>query len=429
MDNELSPLGVLRSHFQKTLCLPDEELWAIDAAAATVLCAKAEQTEEGLFVSLTAPPGSGKSVILEGFLDWPGVTHSVSDLTENAMASGAGNVKKPLVLRLDRRCFIMTDMTTFLSYGDDKRNLIMGQLRSAYDARFVKESGAKDHEQKMDSRFTLLGACTDEIYQALEKDQAMGQRMLLFRLFKHYNRERERVIAKNIMLSHLAEKGAFKNQNAVVVKTQFLRLQKQYLTKDRTPLIATPGELPEQFAWRQEIREIESRTKWDLVRFPVPTNMEEHWVTHFHLAETLALLRSAVTVDDLTSSGPETPRRLEKQFCQLSRFRMLLDLRTALNEDDIQLVRMAAKGTLSDVRYKLGKALYEGACDNRRGFQLSELSHRCLGGTTSIATMLKHMEFYKFVERGKFDPGSSSIFYRMTKPHKEAVDQCKFFQT
>jgi hypothetical protein len=176
----------------KWLELPNQN--ALDVMLAT--CLTATMAGPPLWLFLVGPPGSTKSALLTSLTTLE-MTEFVSSLTPHSLISGGSfNGQDPsLIPKLNNRLLVVKDFTAILSLSEGDQRNIFGTLRDAYDGYCSKAFGNLGI-RSYESRFSVIAACTPQIYSITDQQQALGERFLKYSVAPnlHHLRERESII-------------------------------------------------------------------------------------------------------------------------------------------------------------------------------------------------------------------------------------------
>jgi hypothetical protein len=191
----MSSLRELREVFDRWLYLPDHGplLVVLAAVAANRLAG------DPVWLLLVAPPGGGKSEILQSLAGLPDV-HPCATLTEPALLSGTANRERDAdakggLLRVigDRGIVLYKDFGSVLSMHRDARAQVMAALREIYDGSWTRHLGVDGGKTlHWTGTVGLLGGCTPTIDRHHAVMGAMGERFILFRLPEIDNAEQAR---------------------------------------------------------------------------------------------------------------------------------------------------------------------------------------------------------------------------------------------
>jgi hypothetical protein len=124
---------------------------------------------------ITDSSGGGKTELLRAFRTQP-EAYFLSTLTEKTLVSGYRDAKKPaldpsLLPHLDGKVLIVDDLSPLLSTRRESRNIIMSNLRDAYDG-FTDQGKGNLGQVTYEATFTVLAASTLALdrYDAFEQD-------------------------------------------------------------------------------------------------------------------------------------------------------------------------------------------------------------------------------------------------------------------
>ena len=132
---------------------------------------------------LVSPPGGGKTEFINAMSSVHGV-YPVSSLTSKTLVSGArlgGAKDASLITRIQNGYITIEDFTTIASENHDEVKAIMGQLRSIYGGKFVKEFGTGERIA-WDGKITLIAGATYAIYGFRELFASLGERFFIYQI-------------------------------------------------------------------------------------------------------------------------------------------------------------------------------------------------------------------------------------------------------
>jgi hypothetical protein len=142
-----------------------------------------------LWIYIIAPPGKGKTLILQTTSDSELVEFATT-LTPNTLISGyktPDGTDASLLPRLIGRTLVIEDFTGIMNLPSGEQDEIYGVLRSAYNGRYEKQFGhiglrvypepGSGHET---CHFTILAGCTGAIHA--DKRANQGERFLKFHM-------------------------------------------------------------------------------------------------------------------------------------------------------------------------------------------------------------------------------------------------------
>lgn len=170
--------------FDDAMLLTDRNV--VRLLAATTI---ANQLPEGapVWLMLVASSSSGKTSLLMTLDDLefvPGkkVTHFISDLTENTLASGF-KVQGGDASLLNQVPFggimIFKDFTSLLTKRTDSRDAIMGQLREVYDRKFDKKTG-NNQDVAWKGKLGAIAGVTTAVHEYMAHMSVMGDRFIMY---------------------------------------------------------------------------------------------------------------------------------------------------------------------------------------------------------------------------------------------------------
>lgn len=165
-------------------------------AARAVLAAIAAHRLKGqpVWPMIVAPPGAGKTELIEGLNGQPNVKF-IDSLTPQTFISGyfeeeGGRKKKPtdgpagLLHRLGSDATIIyPDFSTVLGMKHETKAQILAQMRRIYDGTLSKEFGTPGEaaEREWHGRITFVVAVTPEIDRNYSVFQSLGERFVMIR--------------------------------------------------------------------------------------------------------------------------------------------------------------------------------------------------------------------------------------------------------
>lgn len=166
----------------------------VKLALGTIIAAQLTSGDP-LWMYLVAPPGSGKTLITDAFLDNPYVVHR-SSLTPHSLVSGFNaNPDPSLMAILDGQTLVLKDFTEMLSMPVNMQDEIFSTLRGAYDGT-VERSYGNAVTRRYDVRFTMLAGCTNQIHAVSRSN--MGERCLKYQMVNIQQIDQDAVIQSAI---------------------------------------------------------------------------------------------------------------------------------------------------------------------------------------------------------------------------------------
>lgn len=151
---------------------------ALAVSCATVL--SVDIPGDPLWLYLVAPPGGGKTTILNGMKHTPRCIFR-SSLTPASLVSGFQSGKDPSLLpKLKGRTGVFKDGTEILTLPPNVRNEIYGVLRGAFDGDVSRTYGNNVERHYTDLHFSLLIGMTPAVHG--ENTSHLGERFLKFNM-------------------------------------------------------------------------------------------------------------------------------------------------------------------------------------------------------------------------------------------------------
>jgi hypothetical protein len=155
-------------------------------------------TSDPVWGYLVAPPGGSKTEFINSMNTVNGV-HALSSLTAKTLVSGArlgGAQSASLLKKMRNGYIIIEDFTTLESQNRDEVKEIMGQLRSIYGGKFVKEFGTGE-TVNWSGKITLIAGATYQIYSFRELFANLGERFFIYQIEQPDRREASKRTMKN----------------------------------------------------------------------------------------------------------------------------------------------------------------------------------------------------------------------------------------
>lgn len=176
----------IKNLYNQTYFMVDDMV--IDLVLAVTLGGK--MPGDPIWLMIIGGSSSGKSEIINIVNDVPFV-FQISNLTENSFLSGAGRAgdETSLLHQIGTSgVIVMKDFTSILSMRDDKKDVILGQMREIFDGYITKKTGNRKEVDEWRGKLNFLGGVTDTIYSKTEKSSAMGPRFINY-VMPNLNRE------------------------------------------------------------------------------------------------------------------------------------------------------------------------------------------------------------------------------------------------
>lgn len=177
--------------YKKWLDISPDSVMALRIILSTVL--SNQIPGDPLWFYLVAPPGSGKTALLNPLKD--AVDHCIfrSNLTMHSLVSGWQNSADPsLIPQLDGKTLVLKDMTEILCAPQHVQDEIFGTLRGAYDGVVERSYGNAVH-RRYESVFSIIAGVTVQIHGHHQAN--MGERMLKYQMSRS-SREQELLISR-----------------------------------------------------------------------------------------------------------------------------------------------------------------------------------------------------------------------------------------
>ncbi len=149
------------------------------ALALTLAVARSAETQGTvLWLFLVAPPGAGKTAILNSLRDSPRA-EVLSRFSAKSLVSGyqGEDEETCLALRVNGRCLVLKDYTEVLGMHPHDRASIYATLRGAYDGQIYNTYG-NAVVRDFDTRFSMVAGVTPKIHTIQDTD--LGARFLKF---------------------------------------------------------------------------------------------------------------------------------------------------------------------------------------------------------------------------------------------------------
>jgi DNA-binding MarR family transcriptional regulator len=179
VEPEPDGLAGLVATFRRHLYLPDP--YPLEVAVATVVVHRLGG--DPVWALLVAPPGSGKTEIIQALGGLPEV-HALSSLTAQTFVSGMkGRRDASLLRRLEetgKSFLVLKDFTTVLTMHREARAEILSQLREIYDGSFRKEYGTGETVE-WEGRLGFLAGVTPVVDSHHTVTALLGERFVYCR--------------------------------------------------------------------------------------------------------------------------------------------------------------------------------------------------------------------------------------------------------
>ncbi|OIO55541.1 hypothetical protein AUJ46_01065 [Candidatus Peregrinibacteria bacterium CG1_02_54_53] len=173
----------------RTIGLLDDDLVEVVLAA---YISKEIEKRNPIWIMLVGNPSSNKTqlvTLLAKAVD----TVMIDVLTTNPFISGLSNKEKPqdLLPKLDGKCFIVKDYTSFFGRSEETVKQLLSDLVSIYDGNFSKHSGARG-TIRYEAAFSHIGCVTPMgLSQRQRYMNQVGARFLTIRVSELNDEQRE----------------------------------------------------------------------------------------------------------------------------------------------------------------------------------------------------------------------------------------------
>lgn len=363
----------LKATFKRWLYLEEDEI--IDIILGVI---KANEFKgDPVWLFLVSPPGSTKTELLRS-LNTP-LTYSISTLTEHSLISGIGlrdGMPDPsLIPKLDGKTLIIKDFTTVLSMRRESRQVILGDLRDAYDGEVCKVFGLGEKRYK--SHFGLIAGVVPVIENYTAIIQSLGNRFLMFR--------------HNIENVDATTKKALRNQS----KENEMRKQLQNVV--------------ERFLLSHPIYDIH-----------LGEEIENFLI---NLAYFVAVMRTQVSRDGYSKEitfipSAEIPTRLVKQFKGLLLGLLVVRSKYQATDSELDILRRIANDTIPSKRAAIVKVLYN---EEDRFLTTQEIGDETGLPTSTCKIELDDMRLLGLIQR----QGSNQYSWALTSEFRQRISVLK----
>jgi hypothetical protein len=194
-----NPLEDLRSRIAHWLHIPVEDADVIDFVLAVYK--SNELAGDPLWGHVIDASGGGKTEVLRSLRNRSD-TYFLSGLTEKTLISGYRDPKHPgqdpsLLPKLNGKVLIIKDLSPLLSMRRESRNVILAQLRDAYDG-FTDQGRGNVGRVSYQSRFSVLAASTLAVDRFDAIDEELGERSVKFRMRSTHTSDKVQQAIKNV---------------------------------------------------------------------------------------------------------------------------------------------------------------------------------------------------------------------------------------
>jgi hypothetical protein len=160
-----------------------EVFYLEDDMILDIICATAISTKlrcDPVWLLIIGGSSSGKSELINT-LNKVQFNHPISSMTENTFLSNmrtSDGKEASLLHRIGVNGMItMKDYTSILAMRNEKRELIVSQMREIYDGKLDKEAG-NGNPQHWEGKINWIGAVTDSVYLKEDESAGMGRRTI-----------------------------------------------------------------------------------------------------------------------------------------------------------------------------------------------------------------------------------------------------------
>lgn len=173
--------------YREWMELPAESVMALRVIFAVVMSIK--MSGDPLWVYIVAPPGSGKTALLNPLRSVPERCVFRSSLQPHELVSGyQANTDPSLLPKLFGLCLVLKDLTEILNQPQHIQEQVFGVMTGAYDG-FVERSYGNAVYRKYEGRFSMVAGVTVQIHGHSRAN--IGERMLKFQLIPYAKRDHE----------------------------------------------------------------------------------------------------------------------------------------------------------------------------------------------------------------------------------------------
>lgn len=166
----------VKTEYKKVFYLEDDGVLDVTLALALSIYLK----RDPVWLLIVGASSGGKTELINIFTELPNV-HEVDELTESTflsgMRTGGGKTASLLESIGSVGMIVMKDFTSILTMRQDKREILLGQMRQIYDGKFNKKTGNGENPS-WSGKITFLGGVTDAVYTVGEQSADMGRRTI-----------------------------------------------------------------------------------------------------------------------------------------------------------------------------------------------------------------------------------------------------------
>lgn len=162
--------------FSKRVFMDGDKYNALAVILATVV--SIQLPGDPIWMFKAGPPGSGKTLFLEGLRDNPWCVFR-SSIHPAMLISGYQADEDPsLIPQLQGKVLVLKDYTEIVSLPREKQEEIYSILRGAYDGHAIRSFGNGTHRDYPDCHFSMIAGVTDIIHG--DDRAALGERFLKY---------------------------------------------------------------------------------------------------------------------------------------------------------------------------------------------------------------------------------------------------------
>lgn len=164
------------------------------------------RTTKPVWMFLVAPPGSGKTQLMEALMDLD-VVYPISSLTPQTFMSGMNNSKTDasLLPLVTNKVMVFKEWTSIMSMKYEAKREIMAQLREIWDGRMNKMFG-NGIARNWEGRVSMYAGTTEMVDMDQEMFASLGERFLYYRPIQPDDKELARIAARNTNKAELMTK-------------------------------------------------------------------------------------------------------------------------------------------------------------------------------------------------------------------------------
>lgn len=347
--------------FKKTIHIDKAWERALAVCMATVI--SGQLGDDPLWVFLVGPPGSGKTLLVESFLNCPQRAIYMSKITRQSLVSGyRGEEDYGILDKLRSLCLIVKDYTAIATLPLAVQEELYGILRDVYDGHCVVPFGNQEPKVFNGCYFSMIASVTDII--RAHNRAALGERFLKIELLDLINHDPERHIRTAIRSSTSPIENWSKNE--------------EFLRNSVEAFMSRPFDehkLPQLPLWMEDII--------------------------VNLGQLCAYLRAVVAKSGGELSyrpRPEIATRFSKQLTKLARCLCWVYGKSKIDKDICRIVQTIAIETILSWDVEIVHALFQAG---DKGCLLPDLGALMQLSHTGITRRLEDLQHLQIVYRSK----------------------------